>query len=191
VTLIKRIPYLTLTTLELTAAVTATRLTGHGPLDALRRNPVALGHGQAWRLISPVLAQTDASVAIVLLVFVMCAAVGAFAERHLSARRWLVLYLAGALAGHAVGEAFQPLAGGTSVSFVGILGGLGAYALLDRDPDLHKFKLQAAVAIPLAILDTALGDIHGVPYLVGLGLGLIWVVRDEARGASRCYVPVA
>ncbi len=71
----------------------------------------------------------------------------------------------GRWAGHAVGEAFQPLAGGTSVAFVGILGGLGAYALLDRDPALRKFKLQATVAIPLAVLDTALGDIHGVPYL--------------------------
>ena len=66
------------------------------------------------------------------------------------------------------------------MAFVGILGGLGAYALLDRDPDLHKFKLQAAVAIPLAVLDTAMGDIHGVPYLVGLSLGLIWAAR-EAR----------
>lgn len=67
------------------------------------------------------------------------------------------------------------------MAFVGILGGLGAYALLDRDPALRKFKLQATVAIPLALLDTALGDIHGVPYLAGLSLGLIWAVRDEAR----------
>jgi hypothetical protein len=93
-------------------------------------------------------------------------------------KRWLALYVAGALAGHAVGEAFQPLQGGTSVAFVRILGGLAAYSLAARVPALANFKVQAAVAIPLAVLDTALGDIHGISDLVGFALATAWAVRD-------------
>ncbi len=159
--------------------VTATRLLGDGPLDALRRDPTALGHGQVWRLVSPVLVQSDPQPGSVVLVFAACAMVGVFAERILSPGRWLTLYLCGALAGHAVGEAFQPLGGGTSVAFVGILGGLAPYALAGRDPRLARFRVPAAVGIPLAILDTALGDIHGVPYLAGMAVGAVWVLRDE------------
>lgn len=174
----RRFPVLTASTLGLTALITATRLFTDGPLDALRRDPSALGDGQLWRLISPVLVQSDSSPVNVVLVFVACAAIGIYGERFLSRRRWLTLYLCGALAGHAIGEAFQPLEGGTSVAFVGILGGLGAYSLLGYKPALVRWKPQAAIAIPLAILDTVLGDIHGVSFMVGLVIGGAWVLRE-------------
>jgi rhomboid protease GluP len=179
----RRFPVLTASTLGLTALITATRLFTDGPLDALRRDPSALGDGQLWRLISPVLVQSDSSPVNVVLVFAVCAAIGIYGERFLSRRRWLTLYLSGALAGHAIGEAFQPLEGGTSVAFVGILGGLAAYSLLEYEPALVRWKPQAAIAIPLAILDTALGDIHGVPFIVGLVIGAAWVLREEPAGS--------
>jgi membrane associated rhomboid family serine protease len=125
-----RFPVLTVATLGLTVLVTATRLFTDGPLDALRRDPSALGHGQVWRLISPVLVQSDEGAFGIAMVFVLCAVIGIYAERFLSPARWLTLYLCGAVAGHAIGEAFQPLEGGTSVAFVGILSGLAAYSLL-------------------------------------------------------------
>ena len=175
-------PVLTATTLGLTALLTATRLFTDGPLDALRRDPSALGHGQIWRLISPVLVQSDSGPLTVIAVLAVCAAIGIYGERFLSPGRWLTLYFCGALSGHAIGEAFQPDQGGTSVAFVGILGGLAAYALLEREPELVRWKPQAAVGIPLAVLDTALGDIHGVPYLVGLLIGAVWVLREVPPG---------
>jgi hypothetical protein len=134
-------------------------------------------------LISPVLVQSDTSVVTVFLVFAVCAAIGIYGERFLSPGRWLTLYLCGALAGHGIGEAFQPLQGGTSVAFVGILGGLASYSLLEREPELVRWKPQAAIAVPLAILDTALGDIHGVPFLVGLVIGAVWVLREAPAGS--------
>jgi hypothetical protein len=45
-------------------------------------------------------------------------------------------------------------------------------------PALANFKAQAAVAILIAVLDTALGDLHGISYLVGFALVTAWVVRD-------------
>jgi hypothetical protein len=172
-------PVLTVVTLGATVLSTATRLFGEAPVHALRRDPAALYHGEVWRLVSPVLMQTDERVINVVLVFAGCAAIGVFAERVLTRARWITLYVCGALAGHGVGEAFQPLQGGTSVAFVGILGGLGAMAVFATDPALRRFRPHALAGIPLAALDTALGDIHGAPYLVCFAIGAVWVHRDE------------
>lgn len=188
-----RFPVLTALALGLAVLVTSTRLFSDGPLDALRRDPAALGDGQIWRLISPVLVQSDSGIGNVLLVFATCAAIGIIAERLLSPASWLTFYFCGALAGHALGEAFQPLEGGTSVAFVGILGGLGALVTFGRDPVLKHFRWQALLAIPLSILDIALGDIHGVSYLVCFTIGSIWMLRERpdtaSEGTLRCPAP--
>lgn len=184
-------PWLTTITLGVTAALTATRLTGDGVLDAVRRDPAALRHGQLWRLGSPVLVQSDRSPVTVLAVFALCAAIGAFAERLLSRRRWIAVYAVGALAGHSIGEAFQSHQSGTSVAFFGLLGGLAAYALLRRDPRLYRWRIHAAVAIPLTVLDIALKDIHGAAFLAGLAVASVWLLRDTARDRAHANgIPV-
>jgi membrane associated rhomboid family serine protease len=177
-------PLLTALTLLLTAGVTATRLAGSGVLQALWRDPSGLEHGQLWRLLTPVLVQSDPA-PVVVKVLVLCAVVGALGERVFSRRRWACLYLTGALCGHTIGEFFQPHQGGTSVAFAGVLGGLAATALLGRRDVKPILRIEAALAIPLAIADTALGDIHGLPFLAGLALAAVWFVRDDARVASR------
>jgi hypothetical protein len=185
---VRRFPILTAVTLGLTITATATRLFGDGVLDAVRRDPAALGHGEVWRLVSPVLVQSDKSVLAVVAVFVLCAAIGAVGEQVLSRPRWVALYLAGALAGHGLGEAFQPHQGGTSVAFFGVFGGLAALALRGEEPDLRRWRSRAAVAVPLALLDTALGDIHGVAFLAGLLVGWLPALRAVR---ARAPAPVA
>ncbi len=109
-----RFPLLTAVSLTLTVALTATRLGGTGVEHALRRDPDALGSGELWRLLSPVLVQTDPSWFAVVSVFVTCAVIGVIGERVFSRPRWAALYLVGALARHGIGEVFQPRQGGTS-----------------------------------------------------------------------------
>jgi rhomboid protease GluP len=176
----RRLPILTAVTLGLTAAVTATRFAGTGVLHALWRDPSGLEHGQVWRLLTPVLVQSDPGWTVVK-VIVLCAVVGAAGERVFSRGQWISLYLVGALAGHSIGEVFQPHQGGTSVAFAGVLGGLAAVALLRGDAVKPVLRVEAAVCIPLAILDTVIGDIHGLPFLGGLSLASVWLVRDGAR----------
>jgi rhomboid protease GluP len=154
-------------------------LVGDGVLDAVRRDPAALGHGQLWRLVSPVLVQGDRSLFAVLGVFALCSVIGATGERILPRRRWIALYFIGALAGHSAGEVFQPHQSGSSVAFAGILGGLAAYALFGCAPVLQDWRTRAAVAIPLAVLDTVFRDIHGVAFLAGLLATSAWVLRDR------------
>jgi hypothetical protein len=172
------VPVLTLITLGLTAIGTATRLFGTGVEYALRRDPSKLAHGQVWRLLTPVLVQTDHSVLAVLVVFGLCAVIGAAGERAFSRPLWLALYLLGALVGHGIGEVFQPHQGGASVAFFGILGGLLARVLLGRPPAALPPRIAAGLAVPVAILDTALRDIHGLPLLAGFGLAAIWELRS-------------
>lgn len=170
----RQFPLLTALTLTLSTAGTLTRLAGTGVLDALRRDPTALRHGQVWRLITPVLVQSDHSAVVVIEVFVLCAVVGTIGERVLSRGEWLALYVTGAIVGHTIGEFFQPRQGGTSVAFAGILGGLAAYALRRDAPVAKVLRVEAALLIPLAILDTALRDIHGAPFLAGLLVAQLW-----------------
>ena len=176
-----RAPVLTAIALTATLLGTLTRLFGPGVLDALHRNPTELGHGQLWRLLSPVLVQSDHSLLAIIGVFVLCAVIGAAGEWMLPKSEWLLLYLLGALTGHGIGETFQPHQSGTSVAFAAILGGLGARILLDHDPRLKLWRIRFAALIPLAILDTALRDIHGAPFLVGLAVGSAFELRTRRR----------
>ena len=173
----RRIPVLTAIALSATLVGTLTRLFGPEVFDTLRRDPTKLGHGQLWRLLTPVLVQSDHSLLAIIGVFVLCAVIGAAGEWLLPRSEWLLLYLLGALAGHGIGEAFQPFQSGTSVAFAGILGGLGARFLFDRDPRVKLWRIRFAALIPLAILDTALRDIHGAPFLVGLAVGSAFEFR--------------
>ena len=80
---------------------------------------------------------------------------------------------------HSAGEVFQPHQSGTSVAFAGILGGLAAYALFGCAPVLQDWRTRAAVAIPLAVLNTVFRDIHGVAFLAGLLATSAWLLRDR------------
>jgi hypothetical protein len=180
---------LTAITIGSTAAVTASRLTGTAVLGALRRDPAALKTGQVWRLVSPVLVQSDHSVAVVVATLATCTVVGALGEQVFSRRRWLTLYLLGALVGHGIGELFQPLQSGTSVAFAAILGGLAAYALAPSTHLPRPVRIEAALAVPAAIADTVLRDIHGLPFIAGLVLVVLWLRLDRRPSPAATTLP--
>jgi hypothetical protein len=175
--------------LTLTLAGTCTRLLGPGVFEALRRDPTALGHGQLWRLVTPVLVQGDPSVLSIIAVLVTCAAVGVLGEAILSRRMWILLYVIGILVGHGLGELFQPGQSGTSVAFAAILGGIGARVL--RDPRYAFWRWRLLALVPLAVLDTVVRDIHGLPFLAGLLAGLLVTARSDsaARGPEPRRAP--
>jgi membrane associated rhomboid family serine protease len=125
------LPLLTAAVWLVTATVSAIALLDHPVMRALQRNPSALRHGEIWRVLSPLLVQSDgwAQYADNL---AFTAVIGFFAERAFGRGRWLALYLAGGLVGQLLGYVWEPPGGGNSVAVCGLAGGLLAAAALKR-----------------------------------------------------------
>lgn len=139
---------------------------------AVRRDPHALADGQWWRLLSPVLVQPD-ELTTVLGLGVLAAVVGVAAERMFGTTRCVVLFLAGALAGHGIGELWQPYSSGISVGFCGPLGALVVYALLAHARRPGPQLVGPSIVLIGAIVLTALTDIHGPAILAGAVVAII------------------
>lgn len=136
---------------------------------AVRRDPEALMNGQVWRLISPVLVQPDSWFSVITL-GVTAAAVGTFAERTFGTGRVAALLLAGALAGHSIGELWQPYSGGVSVAFCGPIGAVAAYVLVAR---VRRHRVAAVVLLGGAVVLCLFTDIHGPALLAGAVVGFL------------------
>jgi rhomboid protease GluP len=171
-------PVLTALFLGTTVLLTCLRGVLPGLVPALRRDPDALLSGQVWRVLSPVLVQAD-PVGISITVFWLVAVVGTVAEGRYGHRRWLALYLTGALAGEAAGYAFQPHGSGTSVAGCGLLGGLVVLWLRDGPWPQRSW---AVALLGLAVLDAAYRDVHGPALLAGAAVATV-LVRAVPRPA--------
>lgn len=96
-------------------------------LAALRRNLPALGAGEWWRVLSPLLVQAD-GLGQFAANFAGLAIVGAAVERQMGGWWWTALVLAGAVAGEAAGYAWDPTGAGSSLAVCGLAGGFCVFA---------------------------------------------------------------
>jgi rhomboid protease GluP len=154
-------------------------LGAEGLFLAVRRDPRALADGQWWRAISPVLMQPD-SVPVVIGLGMSVALVGIAGERVLGTWRWCLLFVAGALAGEAVGEVWQPYSAGISVGGCGVLGGLVAYVLITRRAEKQLLVVSAVVVVGAVVL-SVITDIHGPAVLAGVLVGAVLVLVSRSR----------
>jgi rhomboid protease GluP len=151
---------------------------------AIRRDPVALAHGQVWRVISPVLVQPDPVLTTVEL-GVLALLVGLLGERLLGTGRWVAQFLVGGLAGHLVGEWWQPYSSGISVAYCGVLGAVAAWVLLVRlrggRPVPPQFLGMSGLVVAGTVVLLVLHDIHGAALAAGLVTGVLWAVPAAGR----------
>ena len=134
---------------------------------AVRRDPEALMDGQVWRLISPVLVQPDSWFSVIPL-GLTAVVVGTFAERTFGTWRVVVLLVAGALAGHGIGEWWQPYSGGVSVAFCRPIGAAAVYVLVAR---VRRHRVAAVMLLGGAVVLCVFTDIHGPALLAGAVAG--------------------
>jgi rhomboid protease GluP len=178
-----RLPVGTITTLL--AWVVGTVVSRSGGVDlwlAVRRDPEALVAGQWWRLVSPVLVQPDPW-AVVLALGLLAAAVGTVAERVFGTQRWVLLWVLGALAGHGIGELWQPWSSGISVAFCGPLGALAVWAAVCRVRGVGPappLVVLPVVVVAGGLLLTVLHGIHGPAILAGVVAGALLIRRSHA-----------
>lgn len=166
-------------------------------VPALWRDPKALASGQVWRLVSPLLVQSDGFVAF-LFVFAGLLLIGAAVERFYGHLRWIILFFAGGLVGEIAGYAWQPYSSGTSVGVLGLVGGLVALAVwrpdvvmrFERANLLIVLALIYAVALVSGLVGGDLGNaaLSGALPAVAASLLILLAQRRIAPRAVAFYV---
>jgi len=175
---VRRVPLrLALCALAPTVALTLAASVYPALFVVLRRDPVALARGEIWRLATPALIQADLLDGRWLqtgAVWLLVAVVLSVAQRALGVKRALLLYVLGALVGHAIGHLWQPYGAGCSVAGCGVLGGLAVWLVRAR---VVQVRIGAAFWLVAGVVATGLRDIHGPPLVVGALAG-VFLVRS-------------
>lgn len=167
-----------------------------GVLGALQRDRGALGHGEWWRILSPLLVDSDGWIQW-LFVSLGFATVGAAVERRIGRWPWVTLFLVGALAGELAGYAWQPYGGGTSIALCGLIGGLTVWQVRRAQPVMLLETIYAVafaggltgVAV-LSVLD-ANAVVESISVVVVGGLTVNILLQVHRRGRDRGVALIA
>jgi membrane associated rhomboid family serine protease len=160
-------------------------------VPALWRDPKALASGQVWRLVSPLLVQSDGLVAFIT-VFAGLLLVGIVVERLYGHLHWIILFFVGGLAGEIAGYAWQPYSSGTSVGVLGLVGGLVALAVwrsdvvarFERANLLVMLALVYSVAIVAGLVGGDLGNAALAGALPAVAAG-VFIFLGQRRVSPR------
>ncbi len=174
------IPYATASVFVLTAVPTTLGLLAGDGAHRFWRYPDAVRDGEWWRLATSLVLQ-DGGVVGAVFNLACLLIVGVVVERALGPARWLLLYLAGAVAGQVAGVLFGTVGAGNSIAICGLAGGLlGVYARrgVDRLP-ATVCAVYAAVIVSTQFGGTAAGVVAAVA--TGLGIQLVRL-RDKVPG---------
>jgi membrane associated rhomboid family serine protease len=163
---LRPLPLLSLAAIVLPALFLILMSLSPNVLSALQRDRGALTQGQWWRLLSPMLVDSDGwwQFLFVSLGFVC---IGILVEHLFGWWRWLLLFLAGGLVGELAGYAWQPYGGGTSIALFGLLGGL-LMLLLRRDGPVQVIASLYALAVVTVLTCEAVVTSVGGTTIVGI-----------------------
>lgn len=175
------VPVLTLAATGIALAAAVCQYAIGGMVQALERAPGGLPDGQWWRLVTPVLVQTDGWYQIVsnLVTLVL---LGIAAEWLLGRRWWLALIAAGTVGGQAAAYAWQVWGGGSSIAICGLAGGIVIAQLAQR---ARPSRVGAGTAIYYIAVLTGwgLGGV-GLAELAAVAAAIAWHVPRLAWPAS-------
>jgi membrane associated rhomboid family serine protease len=152
-----------------------------GVLAAYQRDARQIAAGEWWRLATA-LAVQDGGVAGTVSNLISLLLVGGAAERLWGSRRWLLIFVAGAVVSELIALAWQPIGAGNSVANFSLAGAVAVRCVLDRRS--LAVRIAAAVTLAAGIALLALRDIHGAATLAGAAIALVFVARDRRPADS-------
>jgi membrane associated rhomboid family serine protease len=148
-------------------------------LAALERDAIRVAAGEWWRLLTAVFVQ-DGGGAGAIFNLIGLLLIGSVAEHLWGTRRWLLIFVAGSLAGEAIALAWQPIGAGNSVANFGLAGAVCIPCVIGRPP--RRVAIGAALALGGAAALFLRRDIHGAAALTGALTAFALVILD---GQSR------
>lgn len=188
----RRLPIVTMIATGIALAAAACQYAIAGMAPALERAPGGLPHGQWWRLVTPVLVQTDGLYQVVINL-VTLALLGAVTELLLGRRWWAALLCAGTLGGQIAAYAWQVPGGGASIAICGFAGGIVIMVLASRD-QAPRFAAGAAVYYIAALTGWSFDDV-GAAELACLVAAMLWhgprLIRPTGSNAAERIVLAA
>lgn len=172
-----RVPFATAAVLALSVTLTCASHFVPSIGEALQRNPSALMSGEVWRVVTPLFVQPDPW-PITVSIWGLLIVCGIAVEQLFGFAGWLALYATGAAVGEIAGYVWQPFGSGGSVAVAALLGGLIAWFLSKPTPWFAK--IGVAVVVAGALADSWVKDIHGLPLIAGIFVGILLLRRQSA-----------
>ncbi|HEY4201782.1 MAG TPA: rhomboid family intramembrane serine protease [Devosiaceae bacterium] len=165
------IPWLTIAVFIVCGAFTAAQFGYPQLIPALQRQPSMFNQFELWRLVTSLLVH-DGGWPQIAGNFISLFVIGTLAEWLVNRWLWLLAFFAGGISGNIIGYFWQPYGAGNSIAFYGLLGLLAAWLLSHpvRNQSI-RYGLPLIVAF-LSFVLCLVQDVHGVPLLVGLFIGL-------------------
>jgi rhomboid protease GluP len=145
-------------------------------LPALQRDAVRIAAGEWWRLATALFVQ-DGGVAGAVVNLIGLLLIGSVAEHLWGTRRWLLIVIAGSLAGEAVALTWQPIGAGNSVANFSLAGATCIPCVIGRPQ--WSVAAGAALALGGAAALFLRRDIHGAAALAGALTALALAALDE------------
>ena len=183
-----RFPVASVALIGVTALITGLQFVFPEVLEALRRNGQALRSGEWWRIVTPLFVQADGWGQCVVngiggLVFLPLG-------EKLYGKRMLALYFLPGVVGEIVAYTRQSSGAGSSLGICGVIGGIFAFAWMNRSKQPRSTVVLAIVGVCAALVLSFSPDFHGPPILAGAILaGLIrptvLLIDPSAKVVSR------
>ncbi|MEP6918259.1 MAG: rhomboid family intramembrane serine protease [Acidobacteriota bacterium] len=145
-------------------------------LSAFQRDATRIATGEWWHLGTALLVQ-DGGVAGTVFNLISLLLVGSAAERLLGSRRWLPIFLVGALISELIALTWRPIGAGNSVATFSLAGAVSVRCVTER-PSVAVF-LAAAVTLTSGVALLVVRDIHGAATFAGAVIGLVFIARDR------------
>lgn len=183
-----RRPLLTAAVFLVTLACGVAQLVHRALYDSVVRDAARIDDGEWYRLITGMFFQDGWALGLVFNLLWL-AVVGTLAERVFGRVRWLVLYFGCGLFGQFMSYLWlNPVGAGNSMCVAGLVGALSVVVMVASRRYGVEFptnlRMSVLVVPVLSVVGTVLHDNHGLPCLLGMGLGFLLLPARAPRNRT-------